>query len=151
MRGTRIQNSFPFLLWSFTEFPVSLVRNSKCRARMAITNALASLAVKDLRVSEPWYEKLFGRPADSRPMGEVVEWKFEGGGWLQVYEGPERAGHGSCTLAVTSLEEQIAALRGLGIGTGEPSISPQVKVIMVKDPDGNSIAFAEATDPSMAR
>ena len=73
---------------------------------MAIRNALASMAVKDLKLSVSWYEKLFGRPADSTPMPEVAEWKFPGGGWLQVYAGPERAGGSSCTLAVSNLDEE---------------------------------------------
>ena len=48
-------------------------------------------------------------------MPEVAEWKFERGGWLQVYQLKERAGAGA-----------------------------------VKDPDGSSIAFAEAVDLSIA-
>jgi hypothetical protein len=57
-----------------------------------IDNVLASIAVKDLKAAAAWYEKLFRRPADSTPMPEVAEWKFERGGWLQVYQLPERAG-----------------------------------------------------------
>jgi len=53
---------------------------------MAIHNAIASLAVKDLKSASQWYERLFGRPPDSKPMPEVVEWKYEAGGWLQVYQ-----------------------------------------------------------------
>jgi hypothetical protein len=74
---------------------------------MKIDNALASLAVKDLKAAAAWYEKLFRRPADSIPMPEVAEWKFERGGWLQVYQLPERASGGSCTLAVTLLSFRI--------------------------------------------
>jgi predicted enzyme related to lactoylglutathione lyase len=118
---------------------------------MSIKNAIASVAVKDLSSAIQWYETLFGRPADSRPMAEVAEWKFERGGWLQVYENAERAGTGSCTLAVSSLDEQIADLKNKGIEAGEPMISEKAKVVMIKDPEGNSIAFAEAIDQSMAR
>ena len=117
---------------------------------MTINNALASVAVSDLGRSVEWYRRLFGRPPDSTPMREVAEWKFERGGWLQVYELKERAGAGSVTLAVSSFEEQIAALRNLGIDPGKPMISAKVKVAMIKDPDGNSIAFAEAVDLSLA-
>ena len=84
-------------------------------------------------------------------MPEVAEWKFERGGWLQVYELQERAGSGSVTLAVSSLEEQIENLRKIGIDAGKPMISEKAKVVMIKDPDGNSIAFAEAADRSMAQ
>jgi len=113
---------------------------------VAITNALASVAVKDLAKSVAWYQTLFGRVPDSTPMPEVAEWKFERGGWLQVYELKERAGAGSVTLAVNSLEDQIAALRQIGIDPGKPMISEKVKVVMIKDPDGNSIAFAETIE-----
>ena len=43
---------------------------------MSIRNALASVPVKDLESSIGWYERLFGRRPDSRPMHEVAEWKF---------------------------------------------------------------------------
>jgi hypothetical protein len=117
---------------------------------MAIINALASLAVKDLAKSVGWYQTLFGRVPDANPMPAVAEWKFERGGWLQVYELKERAGAGSVTLSINSLEDQIATLRQLGIDPGNPMISDKVKVVMIKDPDGNSIAFAEVLDRSIA-
>ena len=121
------------------------------RIVMLIKNALASVAVQDLDLAIKWYERLFGKPADSRPMPEVAEWKFERGGWLQVYQLPERAGSGSFTLAVNNIEELAAHLGKLGINTGESSSSEKVKTLMITDPDGNHIAFAEAIDPSMAR
>jgi catechol 2,3-dioxygenase-like lactoylglutathione lyase family enzyme len=31
---------------------------------MKIENAIASVAVKDLKAATAWYEKVFGRPAD---------------------------------------------------------------------------------------
>jgi len=118
---------------------------------MSIKNALASVAVSDLAFAVQWYERLFGRPADSREMPDVAEWKFEGGGWLQVYLGPERAGSGSFTLAVSNLDEQVADLKKCGIAFGNEMITDKVKVLMIKDQDGNSIAFSEAIDRSMAR
>jgi predicted enzyme related to lactoylglutathione lyase len=118
---------------------------------MAITNALASLAVADLSAAAKWYEKLFGRAADSTPMPEVAEWKFERGGWLQVYELKARAGAGSVTLAVSDLDEQIKSLHQLGIDTDPPLVSSQASVVMIKDPDGNSLAFAQARDPKIAQ
>jgi hypothetical protein len=118
---------------------------------MPIRNAIASVAVKDLKSASQWYERLLGRPADSKPMPEVAEWKFERGGWLQVYQLPERAGRGSVTLAVSSLEQQITDLKKCSIDAGKPIRSAKVNVVMIKDPDGNSIAFAEAIDVSMAQ
>lgn len=118
---------------------------------MKIDNALASLAVKDLKAAAAWYEKLFSRPADSTPMPEVAEWKFERGGWLQVYQLPERAGAGSCTLAVTDIDDVIAHLQSLGIDTSERASGAKVKTVMIVDPDGNHLAFAEAVDQGLAR
>jgi catechol 2,3-dioxygenase-like lactoylglutathione lyase family enzyme len=118
---------------------------------MSIRNAIASLAVRNIDASLAWYERLLGRPADSRPMTELCEWKFDRGGWLQLYKGDERAGSGSVTLAVASLDEQISAIRNAGLDPGEPIISEKVKVVMINDPDGNSIAFAEALDPMIAQ
>ena len=118
---------------------------------MKIENAIASIAVTDLRAASAWYEKLFGKPADSRPMPEVAEWKFAGGGWLQVYQLPERAGAGSCTLAVDDIEGLIAHLQTLGIDTSERTSGPKVRTVMITDPDGNHLAFAHAIDPTIAR
>lgn len=118
---------------------------------MSIQNAIASLAVKDLTSAISWYEALIGRAADSKPMSEVAEWKFPRGGWLQVYQLPERAGSGSCTLAVSDIEEIVERVKKLGIDASERSSGAQVKTLMIVDPDGNHIAFAEALDKSMAR
>ena len=118
---------------------------------MKIENAIASIAVKDLKTASAWYEKLIDRPADSKPMPEVAEWKFDRGGWLQVYQLPERAGAGSCTLAVSDIAAVKAHLQSLRIDTSEASSGAQVKTIMITDPDGNHLAFAQALDPTMAR
>ena len=77
-------------------------------------------------------------------MTTVAEWKFPEGGWLQVYAGPERAGGCSFTLAVSDLDEENRRLRELGIDTGRLIAVGKFKTIMLKDPDGNSIALAEA-------
>ena len=118
---------------------------------MSIENAIASLAVRDLGSAVAWYEALIGRVADSNPMPEVAEWKFPRGGWLQVYQLPDRAGSGSCTLAVSDIEEIVARVKTLSIDASERSSGAQVKTLMIVDRDGNHIAFAEALDKSMAR
>lgn len=113
---------------------------------MPIRNALASLAVMDIGSAMAWYERLFSRPADSRPMTEVAEWKFDDGGCLQVYERADRAGLGSMTLAVTDIGEQEAHLQQCGIDVSVQSKGPKFKTLMISDPDGNHIAFAQAMD-----
>ena len=118
---------------------------------MSIDNALASVAVKDLKAAVAWYTRLFRRPPDTTPMPEVAEWKFSRGGWLQVYQAPDRAGRGSFTLAVTGIDEIAAHVASLGLDASTRSANERVKTLMIADPDGNSIAFAEAFDPGMAR
>jgi hypothetical protein len=64
---------------------------------------------------------------------------------------PARAGHGSFTLAVTGIDQVVARAQELGIDTSERSSGEKVKTLMITDPDGNHIAFAEAIDKEMAR
>jgi predicted enzyme related to lactoylglutathione lyase len=118
---------------------------------MKIENVLASVAVRDLAIATKWYENVFERPADSTPMPEVSEWKFPRGGWLQVYRLPERAGGCSCTFAVDDLDQVVTHLQNLGVETGEEMKSEKTRVIMIKDPAGNSLAFAQTLERSMAR
>ena len=115
---------------------------------MPITNALASVAVRDIKAAAQWYLKVIGRPADSMPTPELAEWKFPSGGWLQVYALPQRAGSCSCTLSVSSIDAEAARLEKIGVSTGA-LMGEQIKVFMIKDPDGNSIAFAQAPDTAI--
>jgi len=117
---------------------------------MTIDNALASLAVRDLAASAEWYEQLLGR--GNRPMQELIEWQFERGGGLQVYQLPERAGQGSCTLIVDDIDELASRLRDTGVAPdAKPARHDRVDTVMIKDPDGNSIAFSMPKDDSLAR
>ena len=116
---------------------------------MTVQNALASVAVSDLEVATTWYGEVLGSAATT-PMPEVAEWRFPRGGALQVYREPDRAGEGSCTLAVDDLDEIGRNLARLGIDTSQRSSSDAVDTLMVKDPDGNHIAFAEAHDARLA-
>lgn len=118
---------------------------------MKIDNVLASMAVRDLNLAMKWYSCLFGRAPDAQPMSEVAEWKFARGGWLQIYALPDRAGHGSCTLAVDDLGSVILHVQALGIDVSQRTSTAQVKTLMITDPDGNHLAFAEALTAEMAR
>lgn len=84
-------------------------------------------------------------------MPEVAEWRFPRGGCLQVYRLPERAGNGSSTLAVDDIDSVVSRLAALGIDTGRRSSNDRVETLMVIDPDGNHVAFAESHDPALAR
>jgi hypothetical protein len=69
-----------------------------------------------------------------------------------VYEAADRAGHGSCTLIVSDIDAMADQLVSTGVTVkAEPSRHDRVDTIMIRDPDGNSIAFAEPKDPTLTR
>jgi len=45
----------------------------------------------------------------------------------------------------------VAHLQSLGIDTSDRTSGQKVKTVMITDPDGNHLAFAQAIDPKMAR
>lgn len=116
---------------------------------MSIRNALASVAVKDVKAAKLWYDKLLGSNGSS-PMPEVAEWTFDRGGSLQVYEAPDRAGAGSFTLIVDDMDAQAKHLESLDIDTSDQASGKRVKTIMITDPDGNHIAFSQPMDGGLA-
>jgi len=89
---------------------------------MTVSNVLAGVAVKDLDSSAQWYERIFKRAADTRPMAEVAEWRFPEGGWLQVFRDEKRAGSSSVTFAVKNLDDELQGLRTQGIAIGRRPI-----------------------------
>ena len=115
---------------------------------MEVINVLAGVAVKDLGDSGPWYERLFGRPPDTRPMDGLLEWEFEKGGWLQVFEVKSGAGASFVTLVENNVDRRIEDLeaKGIEIIASSGSDGDAVKTAMIKDPDGNQIVFAQGMD-----
>jgi hypothetical protein len=117
---------------------------------MTITNAIASVAVRDLPAAAKWYERILGR--GQHPMNDVFEWHLPNGGGLQVYSAPERAGQGSCTLVVSDIDDIARQLRSSAVASdAEPTRTDRVDTIMIKDLDGNSIAFAMPKDAALLR
>ena len=118
---------------------------------MAINNVLAGVAVVDFARSLAWYEQLFDRAPDSRPMDGLAEWRADGGGWLQLFSDAARAGSSAFTLAVSDLEEHLEPLREKGVPILSTTASEVVKTATIADPDGNQIVLAEALSDSIAR
>ena len=113
---------------------------------MSLINALAGVAVKDLETSIGWYQDLFDRAPDIRPMAGLAEWQFDRGGWIQVFEDKVRAGSSSVTLAESDLPTRLAALKKKGIRIGATTIGDAVSTAIIADPDGNQIVFAQGKD-----
>lgn len=110
---------------------------------MAITNALAGIAVDDISEALDFYEMLFGRPADARPMNDVAEWKLSGGGWVQVFTDADRAGASSLTLIVDDLAEELGRLSLVGLAPVAKAMGDFFKTAKFRDPDGNQIIFSQ--------
>jgi len=117
---------------------------------MTVSNVLAGVAVKNLNASTQWYEWIFKRPADTRPMPEVAEWHFPEGGWLQVFRDEKRAGSSSVTFAVQNLEDELQGLRVQGVTIGKTTDTDMVKTALLADPDGNQIVLAQAKASGIA-
>jgi hypothetical protein len=115
---------------------------------MSIRNAIASIAVKDLKTSLPWYERLVGRGPDRTDEAGAVEWVFEQGGRLQLNQQPARAGQSSLTLAVGNLDSEVLQLNKWGIASGDVIRTSYDRTLVIEDPDGNSITLAEVLLPA---
>jgi hypothetical protein len=110
---------------------------------MAITNALAGIAVTDVGVATHWYSRLIGRPPDRKPMPNVVEWRFENGSGLQLYEDEDRAGGSCATLFDADLERRVADFKAKEIPIQSRSSSAKLRSVTIEDDDGNRIVFMQ--------
>jgi glyoxylase I family protein len=110
---------------------------------MPISNVLAVLSVADMDIARSWYTQLLGRDPDRTPMPESNEWQVTEGGWLQVVKDPTHAGQSMVTLNVDDLERASAEFAGRGVEIGGINEGDEFKIAAVKDPDGNTLTFAE--------
>lgn len=99
--------------------------------------------VTDWSAALEWFAVFFGRPADE-VVGDEALWSISDTAWIFVTES-DRAGHALITIGVTGLDEVLARLAAHGIGH-EPveTYDNGVRHVVVLDPDGNSLALAEA-------
>jgi predicted enzyme related to lactoylglutathione lyase len=112
---------------------------------MTVNRVLAGLAVTDVDAAVPWYERLFGRPADARPMEGLAEWHVPSGGVVQIVASPERAGRSQLTLEVDDLAHELAAMRERGLDAGrlDDTTSDKVLIATTTDPEGSEITLVE--------
>ena len=124
-----------------TELAVIRQRAQEVRM-MPFEHVLAVVPVSDLERADAWYEALFGRPADNRPMPSLVEWQVTGAGWVQVTVDSDRAGSGLLNLAVDDLAATREELGRRGVDTAEiQPVSKGVELSATSDPDGNAITL----------
>ncbi len=110
---------------------------------MTIHNVLAEVFVRDIEAATAWYERLLGTKG-SQPMEKLSEWKSPGGGGLQVYADPARAGSSAVTFAIKDLKELLAHLRSIQVEPTRTQEGDSVSLAFVQDPDGNQLVFAAA-------
>ena len=131
-------------MWSLDAQPSkSGTEQTVSKASTSIQQIYGQLNCADLSVSEAWFEKLFGRMPDARPMAGLAEWHHRGAAGLQLFKNSEHAGHGTLTLIVSDLhaEHERLNLAGLAPGPIEPATS--TSLVRMKDPDGNLIVLAQ--------
>jgi predicted enzyme related to lactoylglutathione lyase len=109
-----------------------------------IADVLPGVAVSDFESALPWYETLFGRPADDKPMEGLAEWLFDGAR-LQLVEDPDRAGKSTVTLVLDDIKAYYEELeqRGLTPEALDETTSEKVLFSFIADPEGNRIALVE--------
>jgi predicted enzyme related to lactoylglutathione lyase len=111
---------------------------------MAMEVLFASVPVTDLRTALPWYERLFGRPADIVPHTHEVMWRVSDTGWIYVIEDAERAGRTVVTVSVGDLNQFVADLAGRGITAGPiEQVGDAGRKAGAVDADGNVINWIE--------
>ena len=109
---------------------------------MPIEHVLAVVPVSDLERAGAWYEALFGRHADNRPMRSLVEWQVTEAGWVQLTVDTDRAGSGLLNLAVDDLAATREELATRGVETADiQAVSKGVELSATSDPDGNAITL----------
>jgi predicted enzyme related to lactoylglutathione lyase len=109
---------------------------------MTVNHVLAVAPVRDIDAARAWYERLFGRAPDNRPMDSLAEWRVTQTGWLQVWQDADRAGNTLINFAVDDLEQQCAGLAARGLDPGAiQTVNKGVQLSTIVDPDGNTITF----------
>jgi glyoxylase I family protein len=110
---------------------------------MPITDVLAGLPVANVEAALDWYERLFGRPPDARPMPGLADWHFPDTGDVQLVEDADRAGGGLLTLSVDDLQTHVEEIRqrGVEVRAIDDTTSDKVLFVTVTDPEGNSVTL----------
>jgi catechol 2,3-dioxygenase-like lactoylglutathione lyase family enzyme len=111
---------------------------------MAVTAVFAAVHVADLGAARAWYEQFTGRPPDLVPNQDEAAWQFTDSGWIYLMRDAARAGRSAATLLVDDLDARLAAVGERGVATGEiETYDNGVRHVVITDPEGNTVAFAE--------
>ena len=115
---------------------------------MGVTHTFAGLPVADYAASYDWYLRLFGRPADMFPHESEAVWRMTPNSSIYLVEDPARAGSGLVTLALDDLDAHERRLGERGVAYTERASDEAARRLVVKDIDGNTLAFFQ--DPALS-
>lgn len=110
---------------------------------MPIVKLYAQLSCSDLSQSLPWFEKLFARGPDDRPMDGLAEWHHGDDAGLQLFENKKDAGHGTLTLIVEGLRDERQRLNEAGLSPGPVEPATSTSLVKLVDPDNNTVVIAQ--------
>ena len=111
---------------------------------MRLVRIFAHLSCSKLEASEPWFESLFGRAPDARPMPGLSEWHQDESAGLQLFENAVDAGRGTLTLIVDDLRAEHERLTAAGLDPGDVEPATSTSLVQLRDPDGNLVVLAQA-------
>lgn len=113
---------------------------------MSIDRVLALIPVAGFEAACGWYEKVFGRPADTSPMEGLAEWRITDTAWVQVLHDEAKAGGVIVNFGVDDLDAELSRLGDQGITAGEPMIvsKGRQRLATVTDADGNILGLIES-------
>ena len=117
--------------------------NQRLASTGAFTGVVAVLPVKDHAASVAWYARWLGRNPDVVPMEGVAEWNLAQAGWLQVALDPVNAGRTSVVVTVHDANAQRLVCSKAGLNPGDVQDLGVVKLVELKDPDGNNVVFVQ--------
>ena len=84
-------------------------------------------------------------------MTDFVEWRFTGGGGLQIFVDQARAGHSSVTFVVSDLDACLARLARKGLTSVHRQSSKTARTATLRDPDGNQVMVSQALSKRIVR
>jgi predicted enzyme related to lactoylglutathione lyase len=111
---------------------------------MQVDVLFAAVPVSDFTSARAWYERFFARPADVVAHEHEVMWRVTDRGWLYIVCNADDAGSTTVTMAVPDIDAASSALASQGVATGPIEREGDAgRKMIVRDPDGNSIAVIE--------
>lgn len=113
---------------------------------MEIEKIYAQLSCSDLTQSTAWFEMIFDREPDARPMTGLVEWHHQARAGLQLFENDANAGQGTLTLIVRDLQSMHSRLTDCGMRPPDIESADTVNIVRLRDPDGNLVVLAQPRD-----